>query len=99
MQAAQTILAQLGGSRFCAMTGASQFVGGDAPVMLQFKIGRGAKNKATNVRVTLADSDTYAVEFFSIRGVNVKPISQHGMVYADQLRGLFTEQTGMVTSL
>ena len=97
MQAAQTIISQLGGDRFCAMTGAAQFV--TSGNMLQFKIGRGAKNKATNVRVTTEASDTYAVEFVSIRGFSVKTISTHKMVHADQLRGVFTQQTGMEAGL
>lgn len=97
MTAAQTILAQLGGNRFCAMTGASSLVGGDN--MLQFKIGRGAVNKANTVRVEIDDTDTYTVKFYAVRGVNVRQISEHSMVYADGLRRLFTEQTGMATSL
>ena len=97
MNVAQSILSQLGGKRFCAMTGASQFVASDN--MLKFKIGRGATNKATHVRVTLDESDTYTVEFFSIRGVNVKKIISHEMVYADQLCSVFTAQTGMDVSL
>lgn len=97
MNAAQTILAQLGGNRFCAMTGASGLVGGDN--MLQFKIGRGAVNKANTVRVELDDSDTYTIKFYSVRGVNVREISEHSMVYADSLQSVFTQETGMATSL
>ena len=97
MQAAQTILAQLGGNRFCAMTGAHSLVGCDN--MLQFKIGRGAVNKANTVRVELDDSDTYTVKFYSARGVNIRQISEHSMVYADSLRSLFSNQTGMATHL
>jgi hypothetical protein len=97
MNIAQTILQQLGGNRFIAMTGAKNLVAAERS--LQFKIGRGAVNKATNVRVTLGTSDTYTVEFFAIRGVNVKTLSQHENIYADGLQATFTEQTGMATSL
>lgn len=97
MEAAQVILNQIGGNRFCAMTGANSLVGGKN--MLQFKIGRGAVNKANTVRVELDDSDTYTVKFYSVRGMNVRQISEHSMVYADRLRSVFTEQTGMQTSL
>ena len=48
---AQIILAQLGGNRFLAMTGAKQLV--DLGDGLQFSIGRGAKNKANKVVVRL----------------------------------------------
>lgn len=97
MQAANMILAQLGGNRFCAMTGASSMVGGEN--MLQFKIGRGAINKANTVRVELDENDTYTVKFYSVRGMNVRQISEHSMVYADCLRSLFSDQTGMATHL
>lgn len=97
MQAAQTILAQLGGNRFCAMTGATNMVGGEN--MLQFKIGRGAINKANTVSIELDDNDTYTVKFYSVRGMNVRQISEHSMVYADSMRSLFSDQTGMATNL
>lgn len=97
MQAAQTILAQLGGNRFCAMTGANSMFGDENA--LQFKIGRGAINKANTVRVELDDNDTYTVKFYSVRGMNARQISEHSMVYADSLRSLFSEQTGMATHL
>lgn len=97
MEAAKMILAQLGGNRFCAMTGAKNMVVDDN--MLQFRIGRGAINKANTVRVELDDSDTYTVKFYFVRGTNVCKISEHSMVYADGLRHVFTEQTGMYTSL
>lgn len=97
METARTILEQLGGNRFIAMTGARNFVGqADG---LTFKIGRGAINKATHVRVRLDASDTYTVDFLAIRGVQVRPISTEYGVYADQLRARFTAATGMDTSL
>lgn len=94
MKTSQIILDQLGGNKFIAMTGAKQLVGGEN--MLQFGIGRGAVNKANKVRVDLV-GDLYEVRFFNIRGVNVKEISVHSMIYADGLAALFTEQTGMET--
>lgn len=97
MTTAQTILEQLGGSRFVAMTGARNLLATDKG--LQFKIGRGATNKATNVRVTLDASDTYTVEFFAVRGLDVRKVSEHALVYADGLRRLFTAETGMQTGL
>lgn len=51
---AQTILTQLGGNRFLAMTGAKQLV--DLGNGLQFAIGRGAKNKANNTEQTGFDT-------------------------------------------
>lgn len=90
------ILEQLGGNKFLAMTGAKDLVnlgnGG-----LQFAIGRGAKNKANKVVITLA-ADLYTVRFVSIRGINITECGTFEMVYADRLAALFTEQTGFDTT-
>ena len=60
MTIAATILAQLGGSRFIAMTGAKNLVNHGSA--LTFKIGRNS-SKANMVRVTLNSDDTYTVDF------------------------------------
>lgn len=102
---ANTILAQLGGNKFSAMTGARVFVGhGPAPEFhklggLSFKIGSGARDGITHVRVFLMSNDTYTVEFLKVRGTSCKTVSEHAMVYADQLRALFTECTGFEVTL
>jgi hypothetical protein len=104
MSTAQTILEQLGGNRFAAMTGANTFVGDEQARSLRFKISsRLATNGANMVRVTLEPSDLYRVEFFKLYSFRGQPklreISRHDGVYFDQLRPLFTEQTGLDTSL
>ena len=98
MTTAQTILTQLGGNRFCAMTGASGFIGMDDGLMFALP-QRMCKNKANKVVVKLDDSDTYRVEFFSLRGATVKAISTHKMVYADRLAQTISEQTGLAVRL
>jgi hypothetical protein len=98
MQVAHTILEQLGGSRFVAMTGAKSLVAGDD--FLQFKIGAGAVNKANTVRITLERSDLYRVQFYRVRGLDVREIGEPLTgVYGDQLQGAFTASTGMDTYL
>lgn len=95
---AQTILQQIGGNSFAAMTGAKNFVAGSN--MLQFDIGRGATNKANKVRITLDTSDTYNMEFFYLRGVVCKTCAGHtDGIYADQLQATFTRCTGLDTHL
>ncbi len=95
---AQTILAQLGGNRFVIMTGAKQLV--DTGNGLQFSIGRGATNKANKVRVTLDTTDTYAVEFFYLRGLVCRTVGEATRgIYGDRLAAFFTEQTGFDTHL
>lgn len=96
MQVAQTILSQLGGRRFIAMTGASNFIGGADN--LSFKVGRNAKG-VTHVRVTLTPMDVYTVEFLRVRNMQVKEVSKSEDVYNDMLREVFERNTGLRTSL
>jgi SH3-like domain-containing protein len=95
----QIILQQLGGNRFCAMTGAKNMVGGTD--MLMFSLpARFAKDGINKVRITLTPSDTYRVEFMKIIGTKpVKVISEYDDVYADSLRRVFTSATGLDTHL
>ncbi|HWI02383.1 MAG TPA: hypothetical protein VNT52_00895 [Acidimicrobiales bacterium] len=97
MQVAQTILEQLGGNRFIAMTGARQIVAG--PDFLQFGIGRGAREGINRVRVTLNCNDFYDVAFYKIRGVDVREVALVENVDGLGLRHVFTEQTGFDTRL
>lgn len=94
---ANTILAQLGGNRFIAMTGANTLVAGEN--RLTMKIGRNA-GKITHFRVTLdVARDLYNLEFLKIRGINCKVAASHEGVYFDQMREIFTNETGLYTSL
>ena len=99
-QVAQTILSQLGGNRFVAMTGCSNFLSDTHS--LSFKLPRGCKNKATHCTVTLDASDTYTVEFVKCNmraAVYRQVVAKTSMVYADQLCELFTAATGLYTRL
>lgn len=92
---AETILNQLGGNRFTAMTGSSQFFAIENG--LQFKVARNASG-ANKCRITLA-GDLYTVTFYAIRGIACRVVNETEMVYADSLRALFTKVTGFDTSL
>ena len=97
---AQTILNQLGGNRFVAMTGCSNF--GSTPSSLSFKLPRGVANKATHCVITLDASDTYTVEFVKCNmraAVYRQVVAETSGVYADQLCEIFTRATGLYTSL
>jgi hypothetical protein len=96
MEVARTILEQLGGNRFVAMTGAKNLVGGANS--LSFRIGRNA-HSINGVRITLLPSDTYKMEFLRIRKLEVKVVKEYEQVYFDQLQELFTEATGLYTHL
>lgn len=99
MTVANTILAQLGGHRFIAMTGAKHLLG-DA-TSLQFAIGTGAKSGINKVRVTLEASDTYTVRFYKMkrRGLDWTEVACESDVYADCLQRVFTSATGFDTHL
>jgi hypothetical protein len=99
IQVAQTILRQLGGNRFIAMTGARAIVAtGDG---LKFSIPMRTKNRSNLVIVKLTPMDDYIVRFERC----VQPwttstlISEHEMVYTDNLRDVFESETGLATSL
>ena len=91
-QIAKTILQQLGGNKFIAMTGAKNL--GHTNKGLQMKIGRNSKG-ITHVKVTLTSMDTYEVEFIKVRGTNIKVVKKVKGVYADQLGEIFKKYTGM----
>jgi hypothetical protein len=98
MQVANTILGQMGGAgRLAAMVGASMFVGGENSLMFAFK----GCPKANKCRVTLDADDTYTVDFFKLknRGLDVATFKSVDGIYADQLRRLFEQTTGLALSL
>jgi hypothetical protein len=95
-----TILRQLGGGRFMAMTGASAVLGNSEGTELQFSIPR--SRGINKVRIVLDRSDdTYDVAFYSIgkRGLSVREVAKQTGVYAEDLQRVFTTATGLDTSL
>lgn len=100
-EVAKTIIDQLGGQRFAAMTGAKGWtalqVNEQQDGGVQFRIGRNAKSIHW-VRVTLTYADTYTMEFG--RGYKTsRVVSTFEDIYCDQLRGTFEDATGLYTSL
>lgn len=101
MTVAATILAQLGGNKLIAMTGATHLT--DHGNGFSFKFGRGMKHRRglpNYCKITLDEaSDTYSVEFGRIvRRAGVPDYDQLATfdnVYADSLIPLFEGQTGL----
>jgi len=99
---ANEILNQLGGGRFIAMTGAKQF--GCEDNRLMFKIGRNGTS-ANFVSITLNSMDTYDMVFervsFSKKTCEMKrkEIDRHEGIYNDMLQDMFTQTTGLYTSM
>lgn len=105
MTVPETILAQLGGRRFIAMTGAKNFLGGDDT--LSFQIAARNEPKIKGCRVRLDNDDTYTMVFlkkakkdpvFKISvGMDVAVERPH--VHAEDLQRVFTSVTGLDTHL
>lgn len=96
---AEQILADLGGNRFLAMTGARDLMHSDVECgSLFFKIGRNEAG-VTAVEVRLTARDTYSVRFFAGRGVKMLERCKVNDVYTNALRDVFEGVTGMRTSL
>ena len=90
---AKTILQQLGGNKFIAMTGAKN-LGTSTKKDLSFSIGRNAK-KVTHVKITLTSMDLYDMEFINVRGAKIKVLKKVKGVYGDMLPKMFKKYTGM----
>lgn len=95
-QIASDILKQLGGNKFIVMTGAKNLAYGDKG--LSFKIGKNSGG-ITHVKINLNGKDLYDMEFLKIRGTDMKTIKVYNDVYNDGIQQIFTDVTGMNTSL
>lgn len=94
---AQTILRQLGGNKFLAMTGAKDLVAGSNS--LQFRLPKLGKNKMNIVRITLMTDDTYMMEFWKLRGLNLTAGDCIKEIFAERLQERFEDFTGFYTHL
>jgi hypothetical protein len=95
---AHTILNQLGGSRFAAMTGAKNLQ--STPTSLQFQIGRALK-RINRVTIELTGADLYNITFsrYSPTNLEVTEVEKVDGLFNDQLRPVFERVTGLRTSL
>jgi hypothetical protein len=111
MNTAQTILEQLGGNRFIAMTGSKNFTSGKDSLSMKL-----TKNKigAQYLTITLLPSNTYEMKFSKVKKILNKDLSDGEFkiydeevielknlsgVYCDQLQSIFTDVTGLYTRL
>lgn len=99
VEIANTIIQQLGHStaRMGLMIGAHTFTAGENNVTFKFKAR--AKNGSNCVRITLNPSDTYTVEFISLRGMSIKTKGSNEGMYAEDLKTLFERETGLYLSI
>ncbi len=108
MGVAKTILEQLGGNKFLAMTGAKNLVSDGNT--LRMRLPRNG-SKANSLWVTLNGNDLYDMRFFNYKmgGINLKTGEMipdkvtHEVIYndifCDQLQEVFTRHTKMYTHL
>lgn len=109
MSVPETILQQLGGQRFIAMTGASHFVADGNSLRMRLPKN---ESKANFLTITLDEGrDTYSMRFFyykmgriSLKTGKMIPdvereIAAYTDVYAEDLERFFTDTTHMHTYL
>lgn len=96
MANATEILNQLGGKKFIAMTGSKEFI--DMGDGLKMKLTSN-KLKAQYLYIQLLQNDTYKMTFAKIVKMEWIVISETVGVYADMLQKVFTEKTGLDTTL
>ena len=96
MTVAQTILDQLGGNKFIAMTGSKNFLGGENHLSMKL-----VKNQsgATHLRIELDPTDTYKMEFLRCTKKGCSTVKMRDFVYCGELQSWFTAVTGLDTSL
>lgn len=96
---AETILSQIGGNRFRAMTGAKNLIAHNDGLSFRFPQTKGVNY----CKITLNMFDTYDVEFGMVRNKQGVPTYTKKKVvdniFNDQLQEVFTNTTGLYTSL
>jgi hypothetical protein len=99
---AKTILEQLGGNQFVAMTGAKNlFFLKEKAGGLQFNISSRNASNAGLVRIILEWNDTYTMQFIKVNSRTcIQTIkTEFAGAYCSDLCQLFTSATGLYTSL
>ena len=97
MRVAKTILEQLGGNKFCVMTGAKNL--GGTENSLSMKIGRN-KTSSNYLKITLNMMDLYDVKFSRVSPKGgERSVTEYNNIFNDQLVEVFEKHTGMYTKL
>lgn len=96
---ATTILRQLGGNRFTAMTGARDLIGDHKSLRMRLPANL-TKRAATHLQIVLLPDDTYSLRLQRKRGMSgVVELDYRTGIHVEQLRAAFTDLTGLETSL
>lgn len=96
-----TMMHQLGGTRFIAMTGSKpeyKDISTNSPIIC-FKLSKNS-SKCNYFKVQYMNgSDLYKIDFIKIRKENIDVLHTYDNIYSDQLQTIFTEVTGLYTTL
>jgi hypothetical protein len=96
-----TMVSQLGGNRFMVMTGSKpqyKETKTNNP-LIAFKLVRN-QSKANYLKVSyISAMDLYKMEFVKATTSKLETVKVYENIYGDQLHELFTETTGLYTSL
>lgn len=108
MHIARTILSQLGGNRFIAMTGVKTIINEHNGLMCIFS-SKNTKDRGTHFKITLNGNDLYDLEYYKIVMKKDKDISywiptleiikESKNIDVNNLRETFTSMTGLYTHL
>ena len=108
MKVADTILEQLGGNKFLAMTGAKNLLADGNTLRMTLPKNR---SRANRLWITLDSNDTYTMNFFRFTAGRLnrrtyqftadkkESVKVEKGVYCDMLQKTFTAVTGMNTRL
>lgn len=95
MNTAVTILNQLGGNKFIAMTGSKNLM--NTGNGLQMNLSKN-NAKAKFLSIELTEMDLYRMTFYSLnKEYQIETKKEVSGVYADQLNSIFEEVTGLIT--
>lgn len=97
MEIANTILEQLGGNKFIAMTGSHTFIADKKALIMTLTRN---KARAKQLRIELNDKDLYDMTFYNVnQDFDHEIVTRHEDAPAEIIQNLFTATTGLYTSL
>lgn len=96
---ADEILRQLGGRQFIAMTGARNFHYSSTESSGNLSFRFMGSRAANYLKITLEASDTYTLTFYTIRKFTAKIVKVYTDIYNEDLQRIFTDFTGLYTTL
>lgn len=95
-----TILQQLGGGKFIMMTGANKLTAKDNTLSFRLPGAGGfCKDGINYVAITLTVMDVYEIQFCRTRGAKLTLVEARNDVYAEDLRTVFSEVTGLAVAM